>query len=152
ARSQLITRLSRDTNKIGRSGLAENSGFRSVRYVVFLHVSRYTPYKRPDYEKRFIVNPGRGNQHQASRFAIIAGETKQKNFLRTRSHRASRRVPPLGQLTPDREQSRLDSPASGRRGQGPLVAPQVLTAKIGRMSLSNHQLSRDYKNGIGFWS
>src|SRR5262249_53971839 len=44
---------------------------------------------------------------------------------------------------------RISAPAWGRT---PLVAPQVLTAKIGRMSLSNHQLSRDYKNGIGFWS
>ena len=43
-------------------------------------------------------------------------------------------------------------PGGGPWGRTPLVAPQVLTAKIGRMSLSNHQLSRDYKNGIGFWS
>src|SRR5262249_54824891 len=107
-----------DTNKIGRSGLAENSGFRPVRYVVFLHVSRYTPDKRPDYEKRFIVNPGRGNQHQASRFAIIAGETKQKKFSSDSIPPRVAPGAPLGQLTPDRDQSRLDSPASGRRGQG----------------------------------
>src|SRR5262245_7319814 len=42
--------------------------------------------------------------------------------------------------------------AETRRMRQPLVAPQVLAAKIGCMSLRNHQLSRGYKNGIGFWS